>query len=119
MRSVDDLIKNFSSPYQVNTDFEAGVYSKIEQRRKMTRIRVSGAIGFVLVLVLFSVFVFIPGNGSDESPGNRVAARTGMESTRVLAKEEIPVLEDVFFTLTDGEKNYAIEQVSISEEEGI
>jgi hypothetical protein len=38
---------------------------------------------------------------------------------RVQVKEEVPVLEDVFFTLTDGEKNYAIEQVSVSEEEGI
>lgn len=119
MNSVDELMKQYSGTYEVNPGFEDGVYSKIEKRKRLKKIGFSGAVGFILAVVVISVFLFFPGAASRDSQGERFANQINTKSDQVVEKQEVPVLEDVFFTLTDGEKNYAIEQVSISEEEGI
>jgi hypothetical protein len=118
MKSFNELIKNYSQPCRVTADFEDGVFSRIEKIKKMKKIGISGGAAFIVALV-FSVFLFFPGSARRDARENRFATRTDKNMERVKVKEEVPVLEDVFFTLTDGEKNYAIEQVSVSEEEGI
>lgn len=119
MKSIDDMIKNYSRSYRVHGGFEDSVFAKIEKRKRLIRAKVSGAVGLVLVVAIFSVILFPPGSDTRQGERNYLANRLDKKSDQIKVKEEIPVLEDVFFRLTDGEKNYAIEQVSILEEEGI
>jgi len=113
MRPVDEMLSEYTPTRCVGGDFEARVFSKIDRKKRVRQIGIP--VAAVLILLLASLFLIVPGGGQDvESTRWANGGPAGRE-----IKEEIPVIED-FFVAAYGERTeYAIEQVSLSEDDGI
>jgi hypothetical protein len=116
MKSIDDLLESYSRKTEVRPDFEDNVFSKIKKGKIVRKTTYSAFFVLAFLTVLASLLLFIPDSNQDsrqakgfyESPGS------------MLVKEEVPVIEDIFFASYDTDTSYAIEQVSNSEDdEGI
>jgi len=116
MRSIDDLLKNYSRETEVHMDFEDTVFSKIKRKKVIRRTTYSAVFAVIFLTVVLSVLVFVPDSAQDSRQANGVLDPPG----RFMAKEEVPVIEDIFFASYDSDTSYIIEQVSSSEDdEGI
>ena len=116
MKSIDDLLKNYSRNTEVRSDFEESVFSKIKRKKAVRRTTFSAFAGLVILAGLLSLLVVVPGS----EPDSRQAGFQYETPERMAVKEEVPVIEDVFFASYDTDTRYAIEQVSLSDDdEGI
>lgn len=120
MKSIDDILKNYSKSTEVPEDFENRVFSKIRRKKTIRKTSFFAFFVFVFLTTLLSVLVFFPDSNPDNRLEPRLASGFSEQPGQVSIKEEIPVIEDVFFASYDADTRYAIEQVSNSEEdEGI
>ena len=116
MKSFDDLLKNYTGKTEVHMDFEDTVFSKIKRKKVVRRTTYSAFFAVVFLTVLLSVLVFIPDSDQNSRQANTLTDPPG----RFMAKEEVPVIEDIFFASYDTDTSYVIEQVSYTEDdEGI
>lgn len=106
MNHTFEIFKNSArrETFVVGADFEERVFAKIK-RKKTIRKHISAAIvGFSLAGFLFLAQNII----FHKNPVENKQIIAHRESTQ---KEEIPLMEDVIFTSSDSQNNYAIEQV--------
>ena len=116
MKSIDDLLKNYSRETEVCLDFEDNVFSKIKRKKAVRKTTYSAFFAVLFLTILLSVLVIVPDSAQDSRQANGLSDPAG----RFTAKEEVPVIEDVFFASYDADTSYVIEQVSNSEDdEGI
>ena len=88
----------------VGDDFEDRVFAKIKRKKTIRKHITAAIVGFCLAGFLFlAQSIFFQNNPIEK---NQVIAHS--EST---LKEEIPLMEDVIFTSSDSQSDYAIEQV--------
>ena len=109
MKNIDELLKNISRESNLKEDFEVKVYSKIKIKKSHRKITYIASFMFLCIAIFMGYFFFIQGKG------NSVILNT--KSDRLVEKEEIPIIEDVYFASYDDRTNYAIEQIAIDEEE--
>ncbi len=120
MKSIDDILKNYSKSTEVPEGFENRVFSKIRRKKTVRKASYFAFFMIVFLTTLLSIFVFFPDSNPDNRLEPRLASGFSEQPGQVSVKEEIPVIEDVFFASYDADTRYAIEQVSYSEEdEGI
>jgi hypothetical protein len=109
---MDDLNKTFRKYKISNSDellnvgegFEERVFAKIKRKKTIRKHITAAIVGFSLAGFLFlAQSVFFHKNPIEEK---QVIAQK--ESTQ---KEEIPLMEDVIFTSSDSQSDYAVEQV--------
>lgn len=116
MKSVDELLKNYSKKTEVHADFEDNVFSKIKRKKVVRKATYSAFFAVIFLTILLSVLVIIPDSAQNSRQANGLSEPPG----RLMAKEEVPVIEDFFFASYDTDASYIIEQVSYSEDdEGI
>lgn len=102
------IFKNYSPKESVGEDFENEVFQKIERkkvRRKRMRYTVSFGVFVFAVFLLFQIFTVNQSN----SPSFKA------DHFDIPPKEEIPVIEDVYFVSSDSRTSYALERVSKEE----
>ncbi|MCK4836532.1 MAG: hypothetical protein KAT17_07835 [Candidatus Aminicenantes bacterium] len=117
MKSIEEVFRNYSKKYQVNENFEDRVYARIKRKKAIRKAVYSSFFVFSLFLILFLVFSFLPETTQDKNREAQYANRFSERGKEMNVKEEIPVIEDVFFASFDDRTDYAIEQVIITEEE--
>lgn len=115
MRPVEDLLKQVSIDRELGEGFEDVVFGKIKRRKVQRRVATATSVIFALVGFLFGLYLFTP-MGSKQAP--LTADNQLTETPRTVEKEEIPVLEDVYFSSYDDRTHYAVELVSYNEQEG-
>lgn len=94
----------------VSDDFEERVFAKIKRKKAVRKHIVAAIVGFCLAGFLFlaqNLFLH-------KSPTNDQQIIAHQESAQ---KEEIPLMEDVIFTSSDSQNEYAIEQVVHNEDD--
>jgi hypothetical protein len=102
------IFKNYSPKESVGENFENEVFQKIE-RKKINRKRTSYTVSFgVFVFMVFLLFQVFTANQSTSSSFKA-------DHFDVPPKEEIPVIEDVYFVSSDSRTSYALERVSKEE----
>jgi hypothetical protein len=119
MKPIEDLIRNCSFDHSLAEDFEAKVFTKIKRKKTVKKIGYSFTVFFVVGVILFLSFIFLqPDRTQDDPLRNKFATQFPQNPAKsVDIKEEIPVIEHVYFAPSDGRDSYAIEQVSYSEED--
>lgn len=110
INKIDLILDKYPQKTSLSEDFEAKVYSKIKIKNRQRKITYSFSIVFMLLFTLFVVQVFI----NNSRPLNKYANKVKTTNQ----KEEIPLVEDVYFSLTDSNTNYVIEQVDYSSDDG-
>lgn len=109
-----DVLKKFQNSFPgelltVSDDFEERVFYKI-RRKKTTRKQVAAVIvGFILAGSIFLAQSIIFHKNIVED--KQVFARQEYMQPESMQREEIPLTEDVIFTSSDSQNEYAIEQV--------
>lgn len=121
MKSVEEVFEHHSKRYQVKGNFEDRVFAKINRKKALRRAKYSSMLLFSLFLIVYLIFSLFPGATREESREGRYAAdfSSTRRNARVHVKEEVPVMENVFFASFDDRTDYAIEQVILTEEQGI
>lgn len=109
MKNIDELLKNVSTESILREDFETEVYSKIKIKKSHKKITYIASFMFLCIAIFMGYFFFIQDKGEPEV--------LNAKSDKLIEKEEIPIIEDVYFASYDDRTNYAIEQISIDEEE--
>jgi hypothetical protein len=89
---------------QLGPDFEERVFFKIKKKKRLRKISY-GLTAVGSILLLFSLLQIF-------RPAVRPVLQTGIE-TPALNKEEIPLHEDLFFSVSDNRTRYSIEAVSL------
>lgn len=119
MKSIEDLFRNCSLNHNLNENFETKVFAKINRKKTIKKIGYSFTVFFVVGMIVFLSFYFLVSDRSQEPALKSKYASRFPQNTRksVEIKEEIPVIEDVYFSSSTERENYAIEQVSYSEED--
>ncbi len=109
MKNIDELLKNVSIENGLGEDFETKVYSKIKIKKLHRKITYIASFMFLCIAIFMGYFFFIQDKGDPEV--------LNAKSDKLIEKEEIPIIEDVYFASYDDRVNYAIEQISIDEKE--
>jgi len=119
MKPVEDLFRNCSLSHNLEDDFEDKVFSKIKRKKTRKKIGYSFTVFFVVGAILFFSFYFLlTDRNKDDVLKTKYATRFPQNTEKSIdIKEEIPVIEDVYFASSDERDSYAIEQVSYSEED--
>ncbi|MCI0471427.1 MAG: hypothetical protein L0Y73_07210 [Candidatus Aminicenantes bacterium] len=114
-----DVLTNFkhNTPLEILTvgdDFEERVFSKIK-RKKTNRKRIAAALAgiFLLGSIFLAQNIIFQEIPVDDK---QVFARQDSIRQESNQLEEIPLTEDVIFTSSDSQNDYAIEQISSSED---
>jgi hypothetical protein len=118
MNHFEDKIRRYSGRRTVGGHFEERVFAKIRRKKKVRRIGYSAFTFILVVSILVSVLVFLPGGGTDSRMSDRLAQGSEYRSGTLQVKEDVPVMEDLYFAPYDGRTNYAIHQVSLTEDDG-
>ncbi|MCK5059273.1 MAG: hypothetical protein KAT34_21670 [Candidatus Aminicenantes bacterium] len=90
--------------FVVGTEFEEQVFAKIKRKKTVRKHITAAIVGFSLAGFLFLAQSVI----FHENPVENKQIIAHGESTQI---EEIPLMEDVIFTSSDSQNDYAIEQV--------
>lgn len=114
MQDLDRLLKQVSTNDELNGGFENAVFSKIRKKKMHRRVAVATSVVFGLMGFLFGFFLFGP--QPDQQPVIYAHNQAQYEDSSNI--EEIPVLEDVYFSSYDSNSSYAVEPVSYQEDEG-
>lgn len=109
---MDDINNTFSAfknshrseILTVSEDFEERVFAKIKRKKTIRKHITAAIVGFCLAGLIF----LAQGLFFQQSPIENKQIIAHQESTQ---KEEIPLMEDVIFTSSDSQNEYAIEQV--------
>lgn len=109
MKNIDELLKNISRESNLREDFEVKVYSKIKIKKSHRKITYIASFMFLCIAIFMGYFFFIQDKEEPEV--------LNAKSDRLVEKEEIPIIEDVYFASYDDRTNYAIEQIAIDEQE--
>ncbi len=109
MKNIDELLKNVSTESSLREDFETKVYSKIKIKKSHKKITYIASFMFLCIAIFMGYFFFIQDKGEPEV--------LNAKSDRLVEKEEILIIEDVYFASYDDRVNYAIEQIAIDEQE--
>jgi hypothetical protein len=109
MKNIDELLKNISTENSLIEDFETKVYSKIKIKKLQRKITHTVSFIFLCIAIFMGYFFFIQDKEEPEI--------LNAKSDKLIEKEEIPIIEDIYFASYDDRANYAIEQISIDEEE--
>ena len=118
MNPFEDKIRQYPPRHTVSGDFEQRVFAKIRKKKAVRRIGYPAFALLLVVSLLVSVFVFLPQKNSDPRMSERLAqGPTPLTDTRRV-KEDIPVMEDLYFASYDGRTDYAIHQVSLADDDG-
>jgi hypothetical protein len=88
---------------QLGPDFEEQVFFKIRKKKRLRKISY-GLTAMGSILLLFSLLQIF-------RPADRPALQTSIKAP-VLNKEEVPLHEDLFFSVSDQRTQYSIEAVS-------
>ncbi len=115
MQRVEDLLKQVSIDKELDEGFETAVFGKIRRRKVHRRLAMATSVVFVIVGFLFSFYLFMP-RAPQQAP--LTADSQLNDSSQIVEKEEVPVLEDVYFSSYDDRTHYAVELVSYNEDEG-
>ena len=111
---MDDFnlsLKSFSEDRSLQSDFEDRVYAKIKRKKNQRKIGYSAVAAFFFGLAfLLSSWVF---QGPASPDQLQVKANQGMEQ-----KEEIPLIEDLYYAASDKQTSYLLEQVSRRSKKG-
>ena len=118
MKSIEKIFESFSREYRVGENFEARVFNKIKREKVIRKARYSSLLVLSLFLILYLIFLIFPVAIQEENREIRYANRFSEPGKQMGAKEEIPVMEKVYFASFDERTDYAIEQVVLTEEEG-
>jgi len=109
MKNIDELLKNVSIESGLRKDFETNVCSKIKKIKLHRKITHIASFMFLCIAIFMGYFFFIQDKGEPDI--------LNAKSDKVIEKEEIPIIEDVYFASYDDRTNYAIEQIAIDEQE--
>lgn len=106
MNHAFETFKNsaHSETFVVGADFEDRVFAKIKRKKTVRKHITAALVGFSLAGFLFLAQSII----FQKNPVENKQIIAHRESTQ---QEEIPLMEDVIFTSSDSQNNYAIEQV--------
>jgi cytoskeletal protein RodZ len=115
MQRVEDLLKQVSIDKELDEGFETAVFGKIRRRKVHRRLAMATSVVFVIVGFLFSFYLFMP-RAPQQAP--LTADSQLNDSSQIVEKEEVPVLEDVYFSSYDDRTHYAVELVSYTQDEG-
>lgn len=97
---------------QVGEDFEDRVFAKIKRKKKIRRNIAAAAAGFALAGFLFLAQALV----FHKKPETITTAKQETTIKRE-AREEIPIMDDVVFASSDSRAAYAIEQVSLTQDD--
>ncbi len=114
MQELDRLLKQVSIGDELNGSFENAVFSKIKKKKMHRRVAVATSVVFGIMGFLFGFFLSTP----NSQPQGPLHAGNQTHQVETIDKEEIPVLEDVYFSSYDSQSNYAVETVAYQEDEG-
>jgi hypothetical protein len=117
MKSIEEVFEHYSKEYAVRDDFEDRVYAKIKKKESVRKVKYSSLLVFSLCLILYLVISFFPFSKGKENRETRYAGQFSEAAGTTAVKEEVPVMENVFFASFDDSTDYAIEQVVLTEEE--
>jgi len=109
MKNIDELLKNISRESNLKEDFDVKVYSKIKIKTSHRKITYIASFMFLCIAIFMGYFFFIQNKGEPEVLNAKL--------DKLVEKEEIPIIEDVYFASYDDRTNYAIEQIEINEQE--
>lgn len=106
-----DNLENGFNRFRQNTpgaalseDFEDRVFAKIKRKKKQRKAAASAAISIAVFAFIFVGQAVL----TNREPGRDILTAR----SETIAKEEIPVMEDVVFASSDSQNDYAVEQVS-------
>jgi len=141
MDHVSHTINRYKKDFQslaVGDNFESQVFKKI--KRKKTERKIIASTGFILIIctVLFIArgIVFHKGAGfggeeqttvavNDQGSSSNINMKHTGENNSITEpepdikpKEEVPVMGEVIFSSSDHSTNYAVQQVSYTEDRG-
>lgn len=106
MNQTFEAFKNSArrETFVVGADFETRVFAKIKRKKTVRKHITAAIVGFSLAGFLFLAQSII----FQKNPVENTQIIAHGESTQI---EEIPLMEDVIFTSSDSQNDYAIEQV--------
>lgn len=104
----DHIFKNYSPKGSVGDDFEKHVFQKIENK-KIRKKRMTYSLAFGVFV--FAAFILIQVFSVNQSTHPSFKA----DHFDMSPKEEIPVIEDVYFASSDSRTSYTLERVSQQE----
>jgi hypothetical protein len=119
MNDLDKIINWSREERSVGEDFEAKVFTKIRHKKIQRRVVLGTSV--VCMLLGFLVGFFFLTTHSAKGPELRAGSEIGTPVDTPVAStmdlwggsdnEEIPLLEDVYFSSYDRRANYAVERV--------
>ena len=118
MNPFEDRFRRYTDRRTVGGNFEERVFAKIRRKKTVRRIGYSAFTFLLVVSILVSLLIFLQGGDTDSRMSGRLARGLEHRSGNQQVKEDIPVMEDLYFAPYDGRTNYAIHQVSLTEDDG-
>lgn len=106
MESIDKLFKSYSNEHRLGEDFEDKVYTKIKKKKVYKKMTYSFSFVIFLFFIFFAYHFF--------TVNSKNIRNLKTKSEKFATKEEIPLIEDVYFASYDNETNYVIEKVSLN-----
>ena len=110
MKELEKLLFDYNRENSVKEDFDDIVFKKINRKKNIRRVNYSV---FSVILLLVSLLVIqniIPTSDNKNYFAN---------NNKLTEKEEIPLVEDFYFSAVDENANFTIEQVSYTDDEGV
>jgi len=110
LKELEKLLFDYNRENLVKEDFDDIVFKKINRKKNIRRVNYSV---FSVILLLVSILVIqniIPTSDNKSHFAN---------NNKLTEKEEIPLVEDFYFSAVDESANFTIEQVSYTDEEGV
>jgi len=109
MKKLDELISEYPMKYSLSDDFEGKVFLKIKKKKRQKKVTATMSLVF-LVSIIAAAFQIYIGNSGEPS-----ALASQKKSIKI--KEEVPLVEDLYFASSDSQTSYALETVSLTEGE--
>lgn len=109
MKNLNDLISEYPMNRSLSEDFEEKVFLKIKKKKKQRKITVALSLVFMVCIIAVAFQIYIGGD-------SRSGALTAQRQSRAI-KEEVPLVEDLYFASSDSQTSYALETVSLVEGE--
>lgn len=117
---IDETFNRFRqcpNDLTVNDDFESRVFAKIRKKKIQRKVTASVAMVVVLFGVLFVAGGMIFNEPDKVDPGfSSLARQMSSAEWASQVQEEVPVVEEVIFASSDGNSNYAVENVAYNED---
>jgi hypothetical protein len=110
LKELEELLYDYDGEYLVKENFEEQVLSKINRKKQVRKVNYSILSILLLVVSVLVIQSFIP-----SSDTRNYFAR----GNKMVNKEEIPLVENFYFSTHDDVANFTLEQVSYTDDEGV